>query len=70
MDGVTRLLADRVTELRFDRQPVRAIALGHQRAVERLAVDHTADLHEPTRAESSATSSITTHVHAPGFSPF
>ena len=30
---------------------VRAVPLGHQRAVERLAVDHTADLHEPASAE-------------------
>src|SRR5688572_5512322 len=51
MDGVARLLADRLAELRFDGQPVRAVALRHERAVERLAVDRAADLHEPARAE-------------------
>src|SRR4051794_18960807 len=51
MDRVTRVLADRLAERRLDREPVGAVALRHQRTVERLAVDRTADLHEPTRAE-------------------
>src|SRR5687767_15071837 len=51
MDGVARALADRLAELRLDGQPVRAVALRHERAVERLAVDRAADLHEPARAE-------------------
>src|SRR3954454_1753533 len=51
VDGVARLLADRLAQLRPDGQPVRAVALRHQRAVERLAVDLAADLHEPARAE-------------------
>ena len=32
-------------------QPMRAVALRHERAVERLAVDRAADLHQPARAE-------------------
>src|SRR5436190_15398542 len=51
MDGVARLLSDGLAEAGFHRQPVRTVALRHQRAVERLAVDHAADLHEPARAE-------------------
>src|SRR5688572_2725845 len=51
MDGVARPLADRLAELRLDGQPVRAVALRHERALERLAVDRAADLHEPARAE-------------------
>src|SRR5687767_5052545 len=51
MDGVARLLADRLAELRLDGQPVRAVALWHERAVERLAVDRAADLHQPAPAE-------------------
>jgi hypothetical protein len=51
VDGVARPLADRLAELRLDGQPVRAVPLRHERAVERLAVDHAADLHEPARAE-------------------
>jgi hypothetical protein len=51
MHGVARLFADRFAQARLDRQPVRAVALRHQRAVERLAVDRAADLHEPSRGE-------------------
>src|SRR5206468_37130 len=50
-DRVARLLADRPAQLGPDGQPVRAVALRHQRAVERLTVDRAADLHEPTGAE-------------------
>src|SRR5215217_3606722 len=46
VDGVAGLLADRLTELGLDREAVRPVALRHQRAVERLAVDDAADLHE------------------------
>ena len=45
VDGVARLFADRLSQRRLDREPVRAVALGHQRASERLAVDRAADLH-------------------------
>ena len=54
VDGVARLLADRLSQRRLDREPVRAVALDHQRAGERLAVDRAADLHEPAGTESSA----------------
>src|SRR5215204_3265613 len=71
MDGVARPLADRLAELRLDGQPVRAVPLRHERAVERFAVDRAAALDEPARVpKRSAASSITTHVHAPGLSPF
>ena len=70
MDAVAGLLADLLAQRRLDREPVRAVAPGHQRADERLAVDRAADLHEAAGAESSATSSMSTHVHAPGLSPF
>jgi hypothetical protein len=50
-DGVARLFADRLSQRRLDREPVRAVALGHQRARERLAVDRAADLHEPAGTE-------------------
>ena len=70
VDGVARLFADRLSQRRLDREPMRAVALGHQRASERLAVDRASDLHEPRIPKSSATSSINTHVHAPGLSPF
>jgi hypothetical protein len=69
-DGVARLFADPLSQRRLDREHVHAIALGHQRGREWLAVDRAADLHEPAGTESSATSSISTHVHAPGLSPF
>src|SRR3954452_12404844 len=48
---VARLLPNRLAELRLDRKSVRAVALRHQRAVKRLAVDRAADLHKPARAE-------------------
>jgi hypothetical protein len=50
-DGVARLLADRLSQRRFDRQPVGAVALGHQRARERLTVDRSPDLHQPAGTE-------------------
>ena len=50
-DGVARLLADRLAQRGPHGQPVRAVALRHQRALERLAVDRAADLHEPARLE-------------------
>src|SRR3954470_20872760 len=48
---VAGLLADGLAQGRADREPVRAVALGHERAVERLAVDRAADLHEPAGVE-------------------
>jgi hypothetical protein len=69
MDGVARPFADRLAE-HFDGQPVRAVALRHQRAVERIAIDRAADLDEPARAEELRRASITAHVHAPELSPF
>jgi len=51
VDAVARLLANRLSQRRLDREPVRAVTLGHQRADERLAVDRTTDLHEPAGAE-------------------
>src|SRR4051794_19590667 len=61
VDGVARLLADRLPQRRLDRKPVGAVALGHERADERFAVDRSADLHEPAGAEQL---SRVVHHHA------
>ena len=65
VDSVPGLLADGLSELRFDRQPVRAVALRHERAVDRLIIDRS-----PRVPNTSATSSITTHVRRAFVSPF
>src|ERR671912_2499297 len=44
--GVTGLLADRPADLRLDGQLVRAVAQGHEGALERVAVDRPPDLDE------------------------
>ena len=51
VDRVARLLADGLPQHRSDREPVRAVALGHQRPGERLAVDRPPDLHEAAGTE-------------------
>src|SRR3977135_616998 len=51
VDGVARFLADRLAQRRPDREPMRAVALRHQCAGERLAIDRTADLHEAAGTE-------------------
>src|SRR3954454_5977581 len=51
VDGVAGLLADRLPQGGLDGEPVGSVALGHQGAVERRAVDLAADLHETVGAE-------------------
>src|SRR5262249_30270895 len=51
VDGVAGFLADRLSQRRLHGKPVRPVALGHQRTVERRPVDLTTDLHQPAGAE-------------------
>ena len=49
VDGA-HVLTDRAAHVRSDRQLVRAVAEGHERAPERLPVDRAADLDQAARA--------------------
>src|SRR6266545_3409620 len=49
--ALSRLLADHLADLGLDRQLVPAVPEGHERTLERVAVDGAADLHQTSRAE-------------------
>src|ERR1700759_1575060 len=51
VDGVAGLLADHLAQRGPHREPVRAVALGHQRAGERLTVNLPTDLDQAPGAE-------------------
>src|SRR5205807_1558353 len=50
-DAVARFLRDGFADVRLDWQLVGAVAHRHERTDERMTVDRSSDLHEPSRAE-------------------
>ena len=50
-NAVTHIFGDARTQFGFDRQLVRSIAKGHERALEWMTVDGPLDLHESSRIE-------------------
>jgi hypothetical protein len=68
LHGVARLLADRLAQLRFDRQPVRVVACAMSAPSNGSPSISPRIFTSPRVPKSSAASSITTHVHAPGLS--
>ncbi|GFJ88821.1 hypothetical protein Prum_024630 [Phytohabitans rumicis] len=72
VDGylVAFLLADRLADVRLDRQLVRAVAQRHERAPERVTVDRPRILTSPRVPKNSADSGQTTYVQPPLFGLF